>query len=700
VGPLLDCTSESRRRAQAGDQLSVRGAAADVTAARAVKGPATERSATQPRGAPSSYAYACALVAAAVAWAWASPRFSSLSSRAVFAAGAALAALVAWRRLCDDADQRASLKTATTEHDAGTTTTTSPRGGHTTSFSGLCECWASSERAPPLPLLELPPTHEDVVEPWMRAAGVAPRWNARERKFLARCRREYRAAFAAAPPYLDAYGDRRLLRFLRQDPQPDEDRAVAKVGAYLEWRQRTDADAARAKLETILQREAETAARHDPRQWPHGDVLLECIRLVQCSERYFDRSGNAVTVYQAFHWPAPDLRKQVGGMSARQLVDFATFGAEYNQVMMERISISREKVLLDHARSLYEAWGTSSPSSSSATKVAVSGGPAGATDAGTTTNPGAKNGAVKHDDQPLADDGAAAEMTRLQHAARSAPASLAASSRRVRSAGNLSVSSAVDEATAATSGGGRHASLSPSSLSHKTAANPDRGGHQGLPGTNDAATWHQNRTPVVREGWGELTRLCAITDMSGCTFGSMAMPQLIPAVIQAVSIFVNQYPFIVGELHVINCASIVAKIFKRALHTVVPKHIADQVQIHVHARELLDSVRLPHLPTQIGGAAECPELEPPPGPPSTRRGTTNGGAGPPGGSAAAASPAAEKRRSPATEDGRVGPDEDNDRDDHPAARRGGMDATVLTGSGASTSLMSEEVPRELPVGVA
>mmetsp|Transcript_10591 Transcript_10591/g.35012 ORF Transcript_10591/g.35012 Transcript_10591/m.35012 type:complete len:116 (-) Transcript_10591:556-903(-) len=63
--------------------------------------------------------------------------------------------------------------------------------------------------------------------------------------------------------------------------------------------------------------------------------------------------------------------------------------------------------------------------------------------------------------------------------------------------------------------------------------------------SDDDTPWHNNDTPLVREGWGELTRLCAITDMKGCTFGSIAMPQLIPAVIQAVSIFVNYYPFIV-----------------------------------------------------------------------------------------------------------------------------------------------------------
>mmetsp|Transcript_10590 Transcript_10590/g.35002 ORF Transcript_10590/g.35002 Transcript_10590/m.35002 type:complete len:181 (-) Transcript_10590:191-733(-) len=78
----------------------------------------------------------------------------------------------------------------------------------------------------------------------------------------------------------------------------------------------------------------------------------------------------------------------------------------------------------------------------------------------------------------------------------------------------------------------------------------------------------------------------------------------------------------VGEVHVINCAPLVAKIFKRALHTVVPKHIADQVQIHVRATEILRSVRTHHLPKQIGGDADCAVLEPPdPPPPNGASGT-------------------------------------------------------------------------------
>ena len=86
--------------------------------------------------------------------------------------------------------------------------------------------------------------------------------------------------------------------------------------------------------------------------------------------------------------------------------------------------------------------------------------------------------------------------------------------------------------------------------------------------------------PLLREGWGEITRLCAITDMKGCTFGSVMIPTLIPAVVQAVQMFLNYYPFIVGKLHIVNCQPTIAAIFRRALTSVVPAHVARQITIH------------------------------------------------------------------------------------------------------------------------
>mmetsp|Transcript_21588 Transcript_21588/g.33120 ORF Transcript_21588/g.33120 Transcript_21588/m.33120 type:complete len:614 (-) Transcript_21588:151-1992(-) len=394
----------------------------------------------------------------------------------------------------------------------------------------LAGCYKTSERAPPLPLLELP--ENDIDEEWMLQAGIAPRWTATERKFLKRAKEQYNIQLQAPEiKYLDAYGDRRLLRFLRQDPTQDEDRALLKLGEYLNWRAKANIDQTTRKLVPEI--------GADPSKWPHGNILLECIRLIQCSDTYFSKQGFSVTVYQAFHWPAPALRKHVGSMTTKQLVEFATFGAEFNAVQMDRIAISRERYMLDHAKQLWFQH-------------------------------------KKMSNESL--------YKRGEH---SLP-------QRCDSTGSALCEQNINN-------------YDPKFQSEPTTPQSPR-----LP-------WHRNETPLIYEGWGELTRLCAITDMAGCTFGSIAMPQLIPAVIQAVSLFVNYYPYIVGELHVINCAPLVARIFKRALNAVVPKHIADQVQIHVHTTELLHSVRPVHLPKHIGGDAECPALDAPPPPSSSSR---------------------------------------------------------------------------------
>ena len=71
----------------------------------------------------------------------------------------------------------------------------------------------------------------------------------------------------------DVYGDRRLLRVLRMDPDRDEDLAVKKVGEYLAWRRDTNADDLRAKV---------PSDGPDPSKWPHGEVMYQCLRLIQC----------------------------------------------------------------------------------------------------------------------------------------------------------------------------------------------------------------------------------------------------------------------------------------------------------------------------------------------------------------------------------------------------------------------------------
>ena len=164
--------------------------------------------------------------------------------------------------------------------------------------------------------------------------------------------------------------------------------------------------------------------------------------------------------------------------------------------------------------------------------------------------------------------------------------------------------------------------------------------------------------PLLNEGWGEVTQLCAITDMAGCTFGSIMMPTLIPAVVQATQMFLNYYPYpaaprnlltirlpwnihvvaaapprpvsaedlhgitrrprryIVGRLHIINCQPTIAAIFRRALASIVPEHVVRRITVHpIGSRDIFDQVAREHLPVQVGGQAPCDELIPPPPPP-------------------------------------------------------------------------------------
>ena len=82
--------------------------------------------------------------------------------------------------------------------------------------------------------------------------------------------------------------------------------------------------------------------------------MYACIRILQCSDQYFDRHGHAVTVYQAFHWPAPALRAQLKQLGTEELVAFARAAAEYNGYQMERISRARDAVVLADAKRRYE----------------------------------------------------------------------------------------------------------------------------------------------------------------------------------------------------------------------------------------------------------------------------------------------------------------------------------------------------------
>ena len=132
---------------------------------------------------------------------------------------------------------------------------------------------------------------------WLAAAPLPPRWVATERDFLARVKRECSTELAAAPPFPEAYGDRRLLRFLRQ--HKNADRAVVAVKKYLVWRRREKLDDVRRDI---------AGGNTDMRSWPHGEFWAARVRLLPCAESMFDVKGNALCVEQYAHWPAHRLR--------------------------------------------------------------------------------------------------------------------------------------------------------------------------------------------------------------------------------------------------------------------------------------------------------------------------------------------------------------------------------------------------------
>ena len=111
--------------------------------------------------------------------------------------------------------------------------------------------------------------------------------------------------------------------------------------------------------------------------------------------------------------------------------------------------------------------------------------------------------------------------------------------------------------------------------------------------------------PLLDEGWGEITRLCAITDMKGCTFGSVMMPTLIPAVVQAVQMFLNYYPFIVGKLHIVNCQPTIAAIFRRALTRGSRAVGAADPRSAASDRREIAGVAADHAPKQLRGRGGC-----------------------------------------------------------------------------------------------
>ena len=114
---------------------------------------------------------------------------------------------------------------------------------------------------------------------------------------------------------------------------------------------------------------------------------------------------------------------------------------------------------------------------------------------------------------------------------------------------------------------------------------------------------------------GARSRGFAITDMKGCTSGSVMMPTLIPAVVQPCRCS-RTLSFIVGKLH-IELPADDAAIFRGPLPR-CSAHVARQITIYaLESREISEGRRTIYSPP--GGEAECPELEPPDPPPEDNR---------------------------------------------------------------------------------
>ena len=213
------------------------------------------------------------------------------------------------------------------------------------------EAFGSTERVPsvlPEPLMlgndddEYP---EDLRE-WL-LENAESKWTVKERHFLERVRDDCGDLLKAVPVrYRDAYGDRRLLRFLRQHKTCDKGLTAARK--YLEWRRDHGVDKIREALGTD---------EFGPRDWPHGDQLLDRFCILPCSTNLFDVKGNALCVEQYGHWPADRLRD----ITAEKYLQWQLHCLEHKSMQLEKIAMARERTVLEAARRnfrrLDEGWG-------------------------------------------------------------------------------------------------------------------------------------------------------------------------------------------------------------------------------------------------------------------------------------------------------------------------------------------------------
>lgn len=201
--------------------------------------------------------------------------------------------------------------------------------------------WLGPERAPPRPLPEIS-TKDELEDPafraWLKAAPPPPRWVASERAFLARVRKECAPQLSRAPNYPEAYGDRRLLRFLRQ--HKSEKKGVKAVKEYLRWRETE-------KIDVI--RDAILNGRTEPQTWPAGPFFKARCAVLPCSSSCFDMKGNALCVEQYGFWPAARLKD----VTAEKYIGWQTYALEHKSMVLERIALGRERAVL---RAAHAQW--------------------------------------------------------------------------------------------------------------------------------------------------------------------------------------------------------------------------------------------------------------------------------------------------------------------------------------------------------
>lgn len=149
-----------------------------------------------------------------------------------------------------------------------------------------------------------------------------------EEVFLRQVRERFAKELDAAPSYADAYGSRRLIRFLRHHKNPEK--ATSAIGDYLAWRRDNGIDSIRAFVET----------ESDPRRWPRGDFILDRCRVLPCSKALFDRKGNALCVERYGILPA----NRLGDVKAQDYMFWQLHCLEWKSLQLELLSTDQNDI--------------------------------------------------------------------------------------------------------------------------------------------------------------------------------------------------------------------------------------------------------------------------------------------------------------------------------------------------------------------